>query len=120
VYSDAEDVDGYLALVPEGRRPVLNELRDACRGLLAGFDESIRYGMPAYSRDGITEVGWASQQQYISLYVLRGDVLAAHRGQLAHLSVGKGCIRYRSPAAVDFAVVRSILTAVAASHGPVC
>jgi uncharacterized protein YdhG (YjbR/CyaY superfamily) len=120
VYSDAEDVDGYLALVPEGRRAVLSELRDACRGLLTGFEESMSYGMPAYSRDGITEIGWASQKRYISLYVVRGDVLDAYRGQLAHLSVGKGCIRYRNPAAVDFAVVRSMLTAVAASRGPVC
>jgi hypothetical protein len=55
------------------------------------------YGMPAYSRDGITEIGWASQKRYISLYVVRGDVLDAYRGQLAHLSVGKGCIRYRNP-----------------------
>jgi hypothetical protein len=76
------------------------------------------YEMPAYSRDGFTEIGWASQKRYISLYVLRGDVLDAHRGQLAHLSVGKGCIRYRNPAEVDFAVVRSILSAVAASRGP--
>jgi uncharacterized protein YdhG (YjbR/CyaY superfamily) len=95
-------------------------MRDACRSLLTGFDESMRYGMPAYSRNGITEIGWASQKQYISLYVMRGDVLDAHRGQVAHLSVGKGCIRYRNPAAVDFTVVRSILTAVAASRGPVC
>src|SRR6266567_9260753 len=113
-------MDGYLALVPEERRAVLSELRDACRGLLTGFDESMRYGMPAYSRNGITEIGWASQKQYISLYVMRGDVLDAHRSQVAHLSVGKGCIRYRNPAAVDFTVVRSILTAVAASCGPVC
>jgi uncharacterized protein YdhG (YjbR/CyaY superfamily) len=118
--SDAADVDGYLAEVPAGRRAVLTELRDACRELLPGFDESMRYGMPAYSRDGITEIGWASQKEYISVYVLRGNVLDAHRGQLARLSVGKGCIRYRTPAAVDFAVVRSILTAVAASRGPVC
>jgi uncharacterized protein YdhG (YjbR/CyaY superfamily) len=120
VHSDADDVDGYLALVPAARRVVLSELRESCRGLLTGFEESMRYGMPAYSRDGITEISWASQRQYISLYVMRGDVLDAHRGRLAHLSTGKGCIRYRSPAAVDFAVVRSILTAVAASHGPVC
>jgi uncharacterized protein YdhG (YjbR/CyaY superfamily) len=120
VHSDADDVDAYLALVPEGRRAVLSEMRDACRGLLTGFEESMSYGMPAYRRDGITEIAWASQKRYISLYVMRGDVLDAHRGQLAHLSVGKGCIRYRNPAAVDFAVVRSILTAVAASHGPVC
>jgi hypothetical protein len=49
--------------------------------------------MPACSRDGITEIAWASQKQYISLYVMRGDILDAHREQLAHLSVGKGCIR---------------------------
>jgi hypothetical protein len=73
-----------------------------------------------YSRDGIAEIAWASQKRYISLYVMRADVLDAHRGQLAGLDVGKGCIRYRSPAAVDFTIVRSMLTAVAASRGPVC
>ncbi len=117
---DAADVDGYLAQVPEGRRVVLSEMRAACRELLTGFHESMRYGMPAYSRDGVTEIGWASQKRYIALYVLRGDVLDAHRDQLAHLSVGKGCIRYRNPAVVDFAVIRSILTSVTASRGPVC
>jgi uncharacterized protein YdhG (YjbR/CyaY superfamily) len=120
VRSDARDVDGYLATVPAGRRAVLSEMRDACRVLLTGFEESMSYGMPAYRRDGITEIAWASQKQYISLYVLRGEVLAAHRQQLGHLSVGKGCIRYRRPEAIDFAVVRSMLAAVAASHGPVC
>lgn len=119
-HSDADDVDAYLALAPEGRRAVLNEMRDACRTLLAGFDESMRYGMPAYSRDGVAEIAWASQKRYISLYVMRTEVLSAHRGQLADLDVGQGCIRYRSPAAVDFTVVRSMLAAVAASQGPVC
>ena len=118
--SDADDVDSYLALAPEGRRAVLNEMRAACRTLLAGFDESMRYGMPAYSRDGAAEIAWASQKRYISLYVMRADVLNGYRSQLADLEVGKGCIRYRSPAAVDFTVVRSMLTAVATSQGPVC
>jgi uncharacterized protein YdhG (YjbR/CyaY superfamily) len=121
VRSDANDVDSYLAEVPEGRRAVLTEMRDACRRLLlAGFAESMSYGMPAYSRDGIPEIAWASQKRYISLYVTRADVLDAHRGQLAGLDVGKGCIRYRSPAAVDFSVVHSMLAAVAASRGPAC
>jgi uncharacterized protein YdhG (YjbR/CyaY superfamily) len=120
VRSDADDVDGYLAQVPAGRLAVLNELRELCGRLLVGFDEAIHYGMPTYSRDGIAEVAWASQKRYISLYVMRGDVLDAHRERLAGLDVGKGCIRYRSPAAVDFTVVRSMLAAVAASRGPVC
>jgi uncharacterized protein YdhG (YjbR/CyaY superfamily) len=120
VRSDAGDVDAYLALAPEEWRAVLGEMRDACRTLLAGFDESMRYGMPSCSRDGVAEVAWASQKRYFSLYVMRADVLNAHRSQLADLDVGKGCIRYRGPAAVDFTVVRSMLTAVAASQGPVC
>jgi uncharacterized protein YdhG (YjbR/CyaY superfamily) len=120
VRSDANDVDSYLAGVPEGRRAVLTEMRDACRRLLPGFAESMSYGMPAYSRDGIAEIAWASQKRYISLYVMRAEVLDAHRAQFAGLDVGKGCIRYRSPAAVDFTVVHSVLTAVAASRGPVC
>jgi uncharacterized protein YdhG (YjbR/CyaY superfamily) len=121
VQSDADDVGTYLALAPEDRRAVLSEMRDACRRLLAGFDESMRYGMPAYSRDGVAEIAWASQKRYISLYVMRTDVLNAHRSQLAGLNdVGKGCIRYRNPAVIDFTVVRSMLTAVAASQGPVC
>ena len=118
--SDANDVDSYLAQVPEGRRAVLTEMRDVCRRLLVSLAESMSYGMPSYSRDGIAEIAWASQKRYISLYVMRADVLDAHRGQLAGLDVGQGCIRYRSPAAVDFTVVHSMLTAVGASRGPVC
>jgi hypothetical protein len=76
--------------------------------------------LPTYSREGIAEIAWASQKRYISLYVMRGDVLDAYRGQLAGLDVGKGCIRYRSPDAIDFSVVHSMLAAVAASRGPVC
>jgi uncharacterized protein YdhG (YjbR/CyaY superfamily) len=118
--SDASDIDSYLAWVPEGRRAVLTEIRDACRTLLTGFAESMTHGMPTYCRDGTAEVAWASQKRYMSLYVMRADVLDAYRGQLAGLDVGKGCIRYRSPGAVDFTVVHSMLSAVAASRGPVC
>ena len=41
MHSDAIDVDSYLTQVPEGRRAVLTEIRDACRRLLAGFAESM-------------------------------------------------------------------------------
>ena len=78
------------------------------------------YGMPSYARDGEVELAFASQQKYVSLYVLKQDVLEAHRDRLAGLNVGKGCIRYPSPAKVDLHVVRSMLEATAVSGGPVC
>jgi uncharacterized protein YdhG (YjbR/CyaY superfamily) len=62
VHSDADDVGTYLALAPEDRRAALNEMREACRMLLASFDESMRYGMPAYSRDGVAEIAWPARR----------------------------------------------------------
>jgi hypothetical protein len=53
-----------------------------CRAMLAGFDESMTYGGPCYSRNGEVEVGFASQKNFIGLYILRTDVMNAHRDQL--------------------------------------
>jgi uncharacterized protein YdhG (YjbR/CyaY superfamily) len=115
-----DEIQRYIEDAPEERRPVLNELRAACLAELPGFEESIVYGMPSYSRAGEVEVAFASQRQHISLYVLRTDVMAAHRARLDHLSIGKGAIRYRKPEQVDLAVVRSMLSQTAGSAGPVC
>jgi uncharacterized protein YdhG (YjbR/CyaY superfamily) len=120
VRSKAENVDDYLAEAPPERRDALVGLRRACVEGLVGFTESMEYGMPAYSRDGVVEVGFASQKHYVSLYVLRTDVFDAHRPRLDGLSLGKGCIRYRRSGQIDFEVVESMLAATMASTGQVC
>ncbi|MBB3085011.1 iron chaperone [Geodermatophilus sabuli] len=115
-------VDEYVDQVTGPRRPAVLLLRDLCRTHLEGFTEGMRYGMPAYWREGVDTGGiaFAAQQQYLSLYVLRTDVVAAHRDRLAGLSVGKGCIRYRRPEDLDAEVVRSMLEMTATSEGPGC
>ena len=118
--SHAEGVVSYLEDVPDDRREAVDRLARTCREELAGFEESMTYGMPSYARDGVVEVAFASQKQYISLYVLRTDVVAAHRDQLTGLNLGKSCIRYRTPDQLDEAVIRSMLRATAAATGPVC
>jgi hypothetical protein len=40
------------------------------------------YGGPCYSRNGVVEAGFASQKRFIGLYILRLDVLNAHRAML--------------------------------------
>ncbi len=71
-------------------------------------------------RDGVIEVGFASQKQYISLYILKQEVLDAHRDLLAGLNLGKGCIRYRKPEQIDFDVVERLLVGTRESGGEVC
>lgn len=120
--STATTITAYLEEVSEARRPVLEQLRRLCCDILKGFDESMCYGMACYIRNGEAEVAFASQKQYISLYILRTDVMQAHRALLQGkgISVGKGCIRYSSPGAIDFAVVAQILQATQSSQGLVC
>ena len=117
-------VDAYLTQVTGSRRDAVVRLRELCLEHLPGFTEGMRYGMPGYWRgpvaDGEGEIGFAAQKQYLSFYVVRTDVMAAHRDRLAGPSLGKGCVRYRRPEQVDWDIVRSILGQTAATSGPIC
>jgi uncharacterized protein YdhG (YjbR/CyaY superfamily) len=80
------------------------------------------YGGPAYSRNGEVEVGFASQKHFIGLYILRTDVMNAHRALLKvkRVSLGKGCIRYSKPEKIDFTIVEKLLKATVESTGAIC
>jgi uncharacterized protein YdhG (YjbR/CyaY superfamily) len=80
------------------------------------------YSGPSYKRNGEVEVGFASQKHFIGLYILRTDVMNAHKDQLKGngISVGKGAIRYSKPERIDFRVVESMLRGTVESSGPVC
>ena len=111
--SSAQTVPAYLKEVPAERRAALKQLRDLCRATLTGFEESMQYGMPGYSRNGTVEVGFMSQKHFIGLYILRTDVMNSHRYLLniPGVTLGKGCIRYSKPEKIDFKVVESLLKA---------
>ncbi len=120
--SKAKDVTTYIEEAPAERQAALRRLRDLCRSLLTGFEETMEYGGPSYKRHGEVEVGFASQKQFIGLYILRTDVMAAHRDQLKGkgISVGRGAIRYSRPEHIDFNAVESMLRGTAEAAGPVC
>jgi uncharacterized protein YdhG (YjbR/CyaY superfamily) len=120
VRSDASTVEEYIADAPAERRDALELLRQLCREELNGFDEEMAYGMPSYLRDGVAEVGFASQKAYISLYILRRDAFDAGTERLAGLSLGKGCVRFARPEQVDPVLVRDLLKAAATDSGPLC
>jgi uncharacterized protein YdhG (YjbR/CyaY superfamily) len=71
MHSKAKDMTTYIKEAPADRQEALLKLRRLCRKVLEGFEESMAYGGPCYSRRGIAEVGFANQKNYISLYILR-------------------------------------------------
>jgi uncharacterized protein YdhG (YjbR/CyaY superfamily) len=118
--STALTVDDYLAEVPVARQVALTRIRDLCRAELPGFTEAMAYGMPAYERNGTAEIAFASQKQYISLYLMRSDLRDAFADRLASQDMGKGCLRFRRPEQIDFDLVHDLLRATAASPGTIC
>ena len=118
--SKARNVNAYVAEVPRERRAALKELRVLCARSLKSYKESMEYGMPVYKRGDGVEVAFASQKQYISLYVLRQDVLDRHRKALLGCTIGKGCIRYSNPAKIDFECIAALLRDLAQSKSEAC
>ena len=104
-------VASYIDEQSSDWKPTLRKLRAACRRELKGYTEGMAHGMPSYTRDGRVEVSFAKQARYLSLYVMNQPVFDARRRDLAGLNLGKGCIRYRSPAQIDWNVVESLLSA---------
>jgi uncharacterized protein YdhG (YjbR/CyaY superfamily) len=109
--STAATVDEYMQTVPPERRAALTTLRRLCREILTGYDESMQYGMPSYSRNGVVDVAFNSQKNYISLYVKQA-LVDQYRDRFKN--VGKGCIRYTKPEQIDFAIVTKLLEGTAA------
>jgi uncharacterized protein YdhG (YjbR/CyaY superfamily) len=120
VRSAAASVDEYISEAPDDRRQALDLLRSLCRDELSGFDEAMRFGMPSYLRGNVVEVSFASQKNYISLYILREAALRANAEHLNGLSVGKSCIRFRRPGQIDPTTVRALLSATVTDTGQVC
>ncbi len=88
--SQASTVDQYLTEVPAKRMEALERLRTLCVTHLTGYEESMVYGMPSYSKDGTVAVSFASQKQYISLYILKQEVFDRHRPGVGRSQPGQG------------------------------
>ena len=78
------------------------------------------YGMLSYHKDGVVEVAFASQKNYISLYLLKEGIISDNENLLGGLNLGKGCIRYSKPEKIDLKVVSRLLKESMLSERPVC
>jgi len=114
------EVTAHLEGLPEPDRTTLMAWRLLCLGLPDPFSEGIRCRMPSYSREGEVEIAFARQKRHLSPYVMRTDVMAAHRDRLVGYSVGKGCIRFPVAKPTDLDLVGSLVAGTGATGGPVC
>ena len=86
-------VAAYFKSLDASSRATLTELRSWLFEAAPHASENMIYGMPTYLL-GAPWVSFKKQKNYFSLYLCEPSVLAKHAKALAHLNVGKGCIRF--------------------------
>jgi uncharacterized protein YdhG (YjbR/CyaY superfamily) len=104
----SQEVDAYLAGLEPDRREALSELRALVLEVVPDAVETIKYRMPTYEYEGGVLCAFASQKQYMSLYMDTG-LVEQHRADLDGLSVGKSYIRFRRLDTLPLGTVRTML-----------
>ena len=109
--SNATTDEAYIAEAPSERQPVMRLIRELCRTHLPGYEESMRYGMATYTRNGEPEFAFASQKGYLSLYGMKQAALEPLRDEFTGTGakIGKGCIRYIKPEKVNLEALTRLL-----------
>jgi uncharacterized protein YdhG (YjbR/CyaY superfamily) len=87
-------VAAYLKSLDAPTRATLTELRSWVVKAAPHASETMLYKMPTYLL-GEVWVAYKAQKNYFSLYLCETSVVAKHAKALAHLNVGKGCIRFK-------------------------
>ncbi len=108
VQSKAATVDDFMTEVAPDRRPALDQLRELCLQAFGSESELMAFGMPAYGPPKLPWIAFNSQKQHIAFYVGQ-TAMDAFAERLADIDHGKGCIRWRRPDKMDFALIADML-----------
>ncbi len=107
--SGANDVDAYLAKVPEDQRAVLERIRKATRSAAPTATEDISYGFPTFKLDGRGLIWYAAWKKHCSIYPLTAGIMEACGKELEPYDTEKGTIRFTADKPLPAALVRKLV-----------
>lgn len=108
--SAANDVEAYLAALPEAQRAALEKLRRTIKAAAPDADEVISYRMPMFKHHGPL-VGLAAFPNHCGVYVMSPAVMDAHNDELKTYDTSKGTIRFPASKPLPAALVRKLVKA---------
>lgn len=87
-------VDEHLAALPAAQRELLQHVREVIARVVPDAEETISYGMPAFSRRGRFFLSYAGWKRHCSIYPLTDEFLAQHRAELEGYGRTKGSLHF--------------------------
>lgn len=126
--SEVQDVEEYLASLPEDRREAITAIREVIlKNLPKGYEEGIQWGMPSYfvplseypsgyncqPDQPLPFVGFASQKNHMAFYgfciyideVLKDRFVEDWEKTGKKLDMGKSCVRFKKLEDVPLKVI---------------
>ena len=89
-----EDVDDYMAGLPDDRRAAMEQLRSTIRAAAPDATEAISYNMPSFRQDGRFLVSYEAFKAHCSLFPWNDEMVEELGEELKPYAVGKGTIRF--------------------------
>lgn len=104
-----DDVEEYLAGLPEEPRVALQALRSTIRAAAPEATETISYKMPAFKDHGRFLLSYAAFKDHCSLFPASEAVMEALGDELQPYYSGKGTIRFQAAQPLSEDLVRKIV-----------
>ena len=104
-----DDVDEYLARLPDDKRGALEKLRRTIRAAAPHAEERISYQMPAFRDRGRFLVSYAAFKDHCSLFPATSGVMEACGKELEPFRSGKGTLRFSPDKPIPARLVKKIV-----------
>jgi uncharacterized protein YdhG (YjbR/CyaY superfamily) len=104
-----QDVDEYMAQLPDDRRAVMEQLRSTIRSAAPDATEAISYNMPAFRLGGRFLVSYEAFKRHYSLFPWSDGMVEELGDEMKPYAVGKGTIRFPADQPIPLDLVARIV-----------
>ena len=104
-----DDVDAYLAKVPEPARTTLEKVRATIRSVVpAEATECLSYGMPAFRYKGPL-VGYAAFKAHCSFFPMQASLIDELKDELKNYRTSKGTLQFPQDKPLPAALLKKMV-----------
>jgi uncharacterized protein YdhG (YjbR/CyaY superfamily) len=107
----ANEVDDYLAVVPEPQRATLAAMRSLIAGLLPDAEQGIAYGVPCFRVNGKAVAGFGFSKNHCSYFPMSGSITAELADELQGYVTAKGSVQFAVDTPLPADLVRQLIEA---------
>jgi uncharacterized protein YdhG (YjbR/CyaY superfamily) len=105
----AEEIDHYLADLPEPKRSTLAAVRETIARELPGAEQCISYAMPAFRVDGVVVAGFAAFSNHLAYVPHSGSVLSKLGDEIDGYEHTKSSLHFAVDRPLDPALIHRLI-----------